>query len=281
MSESTSSLFTVHEIGPILSCRSEMQWSGWREWCLVEFQGFFVSLLIFKNLHSPIPCLFPPTVPNPPLNISLKITQLRDRPELPGTHDWLLRRSGRNVPLMGKQEQAGTLEEEVEPMDYPDPRGPVDPVQSLNGSMDGFSVNGTEDVNSTQPYWPDSTTSTAPAEQEGRDSVNVPFSEYEDSPELGSAGGPALFPSSIPLPTRGSPMLLELRWLPPRPPTAFDGFKIYIYKDGESTGDHKIPKLHVQAPVCRPLMFMKQTVVKDRSQNIPTFLVNTLVECAL
>ncbi|XP_072566306.1 receptor-type tyrosine-protein phosphatase O-like isoform X1 [Paramormyrops kingsleyae] len=175
------------------------------------------------------------TVPNPPLNVSLKITQLGDRPQLTGIHDWLLRRSRRNVPLMGKQEQAGTLEEEVESTEYPDPRGPVDLVRSLNGSMDGFSVNGTEDDNSTQPYWPDSTTSTAPAEQEGQDSVNAPFSEYEDSPELGSAGGPALFPTSTSLPPRGPPMLLELRWLPPRPPTAFDGFKIYIYKDGNST----------------------------------------------
>uniref|UniRef100_A0A3P8UVI2 protein-tyrosine-phosphatase n=1 Tax=Cynoglossus semilaevis TaxID=244447 RepID=A0A3P8UVI2_CYNSE len=31
------------------------------------------------------------------------------------------------------------------------------------------------------------------------------------------------------------PILLELRWLPPRPPTSYDGFNIYIYRDGNST----------------------------------------------
>uniref|UniRef100_A0A3B4XET0 Receptor-type tyrosine-protein phosphatase O-like n=1 Tax=Seriola lalandi dorsalis TaxID=1841481 RepID=A0A3B4XET0_SERLL len=50
----------------------------------------------------------------------------------------------------------------------------------------------------------------------------------------GSAMG---LPSDPPvLPTRLPPILLELRWLPPRPPTSYDGFNIYIYRDGKHAG---------------------------------------------
>ena len=55
--------------------------------------------------------------------------------------------------------------------------------------------------------------------------------EYEDSNEPGSAMGLAPEPSVIP--THLPPLLLELRWLPPHAPTSYDGFNIYLYRDGE------------------------------------------------
>ncbi|KAM6962078.1 receptor-type tyrosine-protein phosphatase O isoform 4-T4 [Tautogolabrus adspersus] len=44
-----------------------------------------------------------------------------------------------------------------------------------------------------------------------------------------------LNPEAAILPTKLPPILLELRWLPPRAPTSYDGFNVYIFRDGNST----------------------------------------------
>uniref|UniRef100_A0A8C1EBV0 Protein-tyrosine-phosphatase n=1 Tax=Cyprinus carpio carpio TaxID=630221 RepID=A0A8C1EBV0_CYPCA len=85
--------------------------------------------------------------------------------------------------------------------------------------------------NSTEPLWVEPTGSSAPTEEE--EFVNALVPEYEDSNEPGSAMDMTFEPNVMPTPL--PPILLELRWLPPRPPTAYDGFNIYIYHDGNST----------------------------------------------
>uniref|UniRef100_A0A7N5ZY53 protein-tyrosine-phosphatase n=1 Tax=Anabas testudineus TaxID=64144 RepID=A0A7N5ZY53_ANATE len=108
---------------------------------------------------------------------------------------------------------------------------PFDPPQNLTGapSVDLNSPQWTEAH--TQSYWLDPT-EPSPADRD-EEFVNAVVSEYEDSNEPGSGMG--FSTESFVQPTKLPPILLELRWLPPRPPTSYDGFNIYIYRDGNST----------------------------------------------
>uniref|UniRef100_A0A3Q1ET59 protein-tyrosine-phosphatase n=1 Tax=Acanthochromis polyacanthus TaxID=80966 RepID=A0A3Q1ET59_9TELE len=118
-------------------------------------------------------------------------------------------------------------------------RNPDPVLHSSEGSSPFNStmvVSTTATANSSQPeeaelqnYWLDPTEPSAADDE----FVNAVVSEYEDSNEPGSAMG--LQPEPSVLPTRVPPILLELRWLPPRPPTSHDGFNVYIYRDGNST----------------------------------------------
>ncbi|KAJ8411138.1 hypothetical protein AAFF_G00171440 [Aldrovandia affinis] len=94
------------------------------------------------------------------------------------------------------------------------------------------SVDGAQDQSVTASYWPPATGSPAPTEEEF---VNAVVPEYEDSNEPGSAMSVPLTPMPSVTPTHLPPILLELRWQPPRPPTTFDGFSVYIYRDGNCT----------------------------------------------
>ncbi|XP_060930726.1 receptor-type tyrosine-protein phosphatase O, partial [Limanda limanda] len=179
--------------------------------------------------HSP---LHHRTVPYPPLNISRKIVPLspragpggaasRLRPE-GNQESTLSSRRARDVPLMEEQEE-NTSEEAAAAIT----QVPFIPSQNQSGTAAALRNQTTEAE--TRSYWPD------PTEPQGTDDefVNAVVSEYEDSNEPGSAMG---LPSDPPvLPTELLPLLLELRWLPPRPPTSYDGFNVYIYRDGNST----------------------------------------------
>uniref|UniRef100_A0A8B9LI05 Protein tyrosine phosphatase receptor type O n=1 Tax=Astyanax mexicanus TaxID=7994 RepID=A0A8B9LI05_ASTMX len=125
------------------------------------------------------------TVPNPPLNVSLKIVHLT--------------------------QTLSTVESTT-----------AEELVNTNTSIV------TEDEYPTNASWP--TGSASPTDD---DFVNAVVTEYEDSNEPGSAMD--LTPEPMVRPTKLPPILLELRWLPPRPPTAFDGFNIYVYRDGNST----------------------------------------------
>lgn len=107
---------------------------------------------------------------------------------------------------------------------------PFDPPQNLTGapSVDLNSPQWTEAH--TQSYWLDPT-EPSPADRD-EEFVNAVVSEYEDSNEPGSGMG--FSTESFVQPTKLPPILLELRWLPPRPPTSYDGFNIYIYRDGKA-----------------------------------------------
>lgn len=92
----------------------------------------------------------------------------------------------------------------------------------------------TAEPNSTELLWAEPTGSPAHTEEEEEEEefVNALVPEYEDSNEPGSAMDVTFEPSVTPKPL--PPFLLELRWSPPRPPAAYDGFNIYIYRDGEN-----------------------------------------------
>ncbi|XP_057710545.1 receptor-type tyrosine-protein phosphatase O isoform X2 [Corythoichthys intestinalis] len=63
--------------------------------------------------------------------------------------------------------------------------------------------------------------------------VNGEAREYEDSGDAGSATG--LPAESRVQPAKMPPVLLEVRWLPPRAPTSYDGFNVYVCRDGNAT----------------------------------------------
>lgn len=69
--------------------------------------------------------------------------------------------------------------------------------------------------------------------------VNGEEHEYEDSNDAGSAMG--LPAEVLVLPTHMPPVLLEVRWLPPRAPTSYDGFHVYVFRDGKLDGNTVCP----------------------------------------
>uniref|UniRef100_A0A3Q3WFT3 Uncharacterized protein n=1 Tax=Mola mola TaxID=94237 RepID=A0A3Q3WFT3_MOLML len=169
------------------------------------------------------------TVPHPPLNISHKIIQLSHRaepgeafslapPEL-GEGSQRASRRARDLPLMEEQQ------EQEEAVAGAHTRAPFDSPENQTG------VNVVDANQTTASYWLDPT-DPSPADRED-EFVNAVLSEYKDSNDPGSAMG-VLSEASV-LPTKLPPILLELRWLPPRPPTSYDGFNVYIYRDGNST----------------------------------------------
>ncbi|XP_041114400.1 receptor-type tyrosine-protein phosphatase O-like [Polyodon spathula] len=146
------------------------------------------------------------TVPNPPTNISHQIVHITtgifsDRAEAG---------SGQG------EEEANTLQ-------------PYDLTELKNESYSwvDYNYNGSDTQPSpSQPSWPSSRPYT-PGDSE--EFVNRPVEDYKDKNELGSAT------ESPPAPTPFHTLLLQLQWLPPLPPNAYDGFNIYIYRDGSST----------------------------------------------
>uniref|UniRef100_A0A673FQR8 Receptor-type tyrosine-protein phosphatase O-like n=1 Tax=Sinocyclocheilus rhinocerous TaxID=307959 RepID=A0A673FQR8_9TELE len=150
------------------------------------------------------------TVPNPPLNVSLKIIHLSSRGAsesdlhaavLKASHNASVLRRARDIPAAEEQEEE-VNGEEMSVTQMP-----------LNESVTIYTI-----------------PSALPTAEE--EFVNALMPEYEDSNEPGSAMD-VTFEANV-MPTPLPPILLELRWLPPRPPTAFDGFNIYIYRDGEN-----------------------------------------------
>ncbi|XP_056223433.1 receptor-type tyrosine-protein phosphatase O isoform X1 [Seriola aureovittata] len=180
------------------------------------------------------------TVPYPPLNISSKIVHLSQRAgpgEAPNTvppegnqESGRGSRRARDVPLMEEQEEEMHTDDNSEEAAGVSTQIAFNPPQNLTGPTAAPDLTPNQTAE-TQNYWLDPT-DPSPADRED-EFVNAVVSEYEDSNEPGSAMG---LPSDPPvLPTRLPPILLELRWLPPRPPTSYDGFNIYIYRDGNST----------------------------------------------
>lgn len=170
-------------------------------------------------------------MPFPPLNVSHKIIQLGQgagpTKERGGASS---HRQTREVPLIRDEEveEAISQEEQEEEvlMATTEKVGVVTPEEVT--FLDLLTNNQT-----TPTPWLDPT---HPAADE--EFVNGVLPDYEDSNEPGSAVGGAermavgVAPAAV-LPTTLPPLLLELRWLPPRPPTSYDAFNVYIYKDGE------------------------------------------------
>ncbi|XP_034719970.1 receptor-type tyrosine-protein phosphatase O [Etheostoma cragini] len=197
------------------------------------------------------------TVPSPPLNISHKIVHLSERAAAgqgPDTEGGEGRRRAarraRDVPLMEEDEDVSENPGTRVPLrpahnrtagvagnhstDYwldptePDPMDPAEP-----GAMDPDPAE--PDAMDPDPAEPNPTEPMDPTEPAGSEDefVNAAPSEYEDSNEPGSA---MALPAEVAMaPTRPPPVLLELRWLPPRPPAVYDGFNVYVYRDGNAT----------------------------------------------
>ncbi|KAM6895719.1 receptor-type tyrosine-protein phosphatase O-like [Xenentodon cancila] len=174
-------------------------------------------------------------VPSPPLNVSHKIIHLSQRAmgDVTGVEaEQRSSRQARDVPLMEEQAEELQPDEENVPEEVTVATHVVfNTTHNLTGSAN-IDVNGSRaEEAEPQSYWLDPT---EPSSIDREDEfVNGVLPEYEDSNEPGSAMG---LPAESPvLPTRLPPILLELRWLPPRPPTSYDGFNVYVYRDGNAT----------------------------------------------
>ncbi|XP_061524179.1 receptor-type tyrosine-protein phosphatase O isoform X2 [Phycodurus eques] len=150
-------------------------------------------------------------VPYPPLNISWKIVDLSQSPtqESQRAH-----RHSRDAPRME--------EEAAKPSEEPPAASNEEPSHNLSS---------TTETTDAQNHRLDSTNETS-ADRED-EFVNGELHEYEDSNDAGSAMG--LPAESSVLPTKMPPVLLEVRWLPPRAPTSYDGFNVYVRRDGNAT----------------------------------------------
>lgn len=198
-----------------------------------------VSILEDWFLGCSSPSSLSPTVPYPPLNISHKVIHLSQRAAAELHNVEGRRRSSRqarDVLIIDEEQQ----ETQPNGMNISVAVATTHmPVNTTHNTTEGVASTGdhTEEAE-PQSYWLDPT-ETTPADRD-EEFVNAVVPEYEDSNDLGSAIGE---PSDPPvLPTRLPPILLELCWLPPRPPTSYDGFNIYIFRDGKhysSWSDHQ------------------------------------------
>ncbi|KAK2882794.1 receptor-type tyrosine-protein phosphatase O isoform X1 [Channa argus] len=199
---------------------------------LISEATVFQTVLVSKSdiTHTPV---HHRTVPYPPLNISHKVIHLNQGADpdetLNGSQESRrASRRARDILLMEEQE-----EKELHPEQEAGAatQVPFNPPQNLTGppTIDPSSNQSMEAE--TQSYWLDPT-EPSPVDRD-EEFVNAVASEYEDSNEPGSAMGLPADPY-VRL-TKLPPVLLELRWLPPRPPTSYDGFNIYISREGNST----------------------------------------------
>uniref|UniRef100_A0A3B4AW32 Uncharacterized protein n=1 Tax=Periophthalmus magnuspinnatus TaxID=409849 RepID=A0A3B4AW32_9GOBI len=170
------------------------------------------------------------TVPFPPLNMSRKIVHLSQgalpsltpKTALSDGSQQIHRRHSREAPeAEDPQHNENSLNEAVLT------------VTSIPFSL---TLNFTDSNNiSTSGITEEPPTEDPASLDKEEEFVNAVVPDYEDSNEPGSALGLPVEPSVLSTKLPILPILLELRWLPPRPPTSYDGFNIYIYRDGNST----------------------------------------------
>ncbi|XP_055009765.1 receptor-type tyrosine-protein phosphatase O isoform X2 [Boleophthalmus pectinirostris] len=169
------------------------------------------------------------TVPFPPLNISRKIVHLSQgalpsltpKTALSDGSQQIHRRHRREVP-------------EAEDLHHNE--NSLNELLTVTSVPFSLTLNFTESNNISTTGITEAPPTEDPASLDKEEEfVNALVPDYEDSNEPGSALGLPLEPSVMSTKLPILPILLELRWLPPRPPTAYDGFNIYIYRDGNST----------------------------------------------
>lgn len=169
------------------------------------------------------------TVPFPPLNISRKVVHL-SHGALPSlTPKTALSEGGQQIHRRHSREVTeteGLLHNE----------NSLDEAVGMVTSVPfNLALNFTDSNNISTTETTEEPPTEDPALDKEEEFVNALVPDYEDSNEPGSAldlpPEPSVLSTKLPI----LPILLELRWLPPRPPTAYDGFNIYIYRDGNST----------------------------------------------
>ncbi|TRY82700.1 hypothetical protein DNTS_018764 [Danionella cerebrum] len=166
------------------------------------------------------------TVPNAPLNVSLRILRLNSGRGTPGTQLYsAVLKPSHNASLLRRVRDLPSAEEEEEEL-VEITQTHLDDSKNLTTANEHFYENTTQN-NSTDAMWVEPSTSSTPMQEEGEEFVNAVVPEYEDSNEPGSAMDVVSFEPSV-MPTMLTPILLELRWQPPPPTTAHDGFNVYI-----------------------------------------------------
>ncbi|XP_027317673.1 receptor-type tyrosine-protein phosphatase O isoform X1 [Anas platyrhynchos] len=154
------------------------------------------------------------TVPYPPRNISVQIVPIN-------RNNWE-EHSGNfpEEPFMGPQKIIGK-----EKLSRFSGEPPVIPAVNTSAAWPDYRSNSTEYEATSQPYWWPNEAESSEGEEEF---VNAVPSDYEAN-EVNTSG--KLTPEPAPF----LPVQMVLTWLPPKPPTAFDGFHINIEREENST----------------------------------------------
>ncbi|NXI50518.1 PTPRO phosphatase, partial [Chloroceryle aenea] len=154
------------------------------------------------------------TVPYPPRNISVQIVPIN-------RNDWE-EHSGNfaEESFMGPQEII-----RKEKLSHFSDNPPGIPAANTSAVSLHYLSNTTEYETTSQPYWWPNEAKSSEGEEEF---VNAVFSDYEAN-DINASG------KFTPEPPSFLPVQMVLTWLPPKPPTAFDGFHINIEREENST----------------------------------------------
>ncbi|KAM6095263.1 receptor-type tyrosine-protein phosphatase O isoform 2-T2 [Chlamydotis macqueenii] len=154
------------------------------------------------------------TVPYPPRNISVQIVPIN-------RNNWE-EHSGNfaEESLMGPQEII-----RKEKLSRFSDNSPEIPVANTSATWSDYRYNSTEYETTSQPYWWSNEAESSEGEEEF---VNAVSSDYEANDVNTSV-------KLTPEPPSFLPVQMVLTWLPPKPPTAFDGFHINIEREENST----------------------------------------------
>nr|XP_013803303.1 PREDICTED: receptor-type tyrosine-protein phosphatase O isoform X3 [Apteryx mantelli mantelli] len=154
------------------------------------------------------------TVPYPPRNISVQIVPIN-------RNNWE-EHSG-NFPeesFMGPQDIIGK-----EKFSHFSDEPPEMPTANTSYAWPDYRYNSTEDEVTSQPYWWSNEAESSEGQEEF---VSAVPRDYQSNEGNSSA-------KLTPEPPSFLPVQMVLTWLPPKPPTAFDGFHINIEREEDST----------------------------------------------
>ncbi|KAJ7403130.1 hypothetical protein BTVI_80364 [Pitangus sulphuratus] len=151
------------------------------------------------------------TVPYPPRNISVQIIPIN-------RNNWE-EHSGNfaEESFMGPQEII-----RKEKLSHFSGNPPEIPAANTSAARSDYRSNSTEYETTSQPFWWSNEAESSEGEEEF---VNAVSSDYKAN-DANKSGRPT------PEPPPFLPVQMVLTWLPPKPPTAFDGFHINIEREG-------------------------------------------------
>lgn len=152
-------------------------------------------------------------VPYPPRNISVQIIPIN-------RNNWE-EHSGNfaEESFMGPQEII-----RKEKLSHFSDNPPEIPAANTSAAWPDYRYNSTEYETTSQPYWWSNEAESSEGEEEF---VNAVASDYEANDVNTSGKLTPELPSFL-------PVQMVLTWLPPKPPTAFDGFHINVEREGKT-----------------------------------------------
>lgn len=151
-------------------------------------------------------------VPYPPRNISVQIVPIN-------RNNWE-EHSGNfaEEPFMGPQEII-----RKEKLSHFSNNPPKIPSANTSSAWPDYHSNSTQYETASQPYWWSNEAESSEGEEEF---VNAVSSDYKPN-DVNTSG------KLTPEPPSFVPVQMVVTWLPPKPPTAFDGFHISIEREGK------------------------------------------------